>query len=109
MVSDDQYEIFWYDIKLPELLEENDSARKKNNELYNVNQFTKDGWKLVSVTPLIMKKNEKEIQIHRLYFQRGGEVFVKKLVKKIIIIYRKKIKKIKDKKPIIQLLIKKIL
>ena len=29
MVGDDQYEIFWYDIKLPELLEENDSARKK--------------------------------------------------------------------------------
>ena len=82
MVGDDQYEIFWYDIKLPELLEENDSARKKNNELYNVNQFTKDGWKLVSVTPLIMKKNEKEIQIHRLYFQRGGQVFAKEVSEK---------------------------
>ena len=82
MVGDDQYEIFWYDIKLPELLEENDSARKKNNELYNVNQFTKDGWKLVSVTPLIMKKNEKEIQIHRLYFQRGSEVFAKEVSEK---------------------------
>ena len=82
MVGDDQYEIFWYDIKLPELLEENDSARKKNNELYKVNQFTKDGWKLISVTPLTIKKNKKDIQIHRLYFQRGGEVFAKEVSEK---------------------------
>ena len=84
MVGDDQYEIFWYDIKLPELLEENDSGRETNNELYKVNQFTKDGWKLISVTPFIMKKNQKEIQIHRLYFQRGGEVFSKEVSERYI-------------------------
>ena len=34
--------------------------------------FTKDGWKLISLIPFSIKKNNKEIQIHRLYFQRGG-------------------------------------
>ena len=29
-----------------------------------------------------MKKNEKEIQIHRLYFQRGGQVFAKEVSEK---------------------------
>ena len=82
MVGHDQYEIFWHDIKLPELFEENDSARKKISELYNVNQFTQDGWKLISVTLFTMKKNEKEIQIHRLYFQRGGQVFAKEVSEK---------------------------
>ena len=109
MVGDDQYEIFWYDIKLPELLEENDSARKKNNELYNVNQFTKDGWKLISVTPFIMKKMTKKFKYIDCIFKEVVKFLLKKLVKNIIIIYRQEIKKIKNKKLIIQILIKKIL
>ena len=69
MFSDDQYETFWYDLKLPDLVEENDSSKDKISELYNVNQITKDGWKLISIIPFSIKKNNKEIQIHRLYFQ----------------------------------------
>ena len=79
MVSDDQYEIFWYDLKLPELVEENDSSKDKIGELCNVNQITKDGWKLISIIPFSIKKNNKDIQIHRLYFQRGGKVFAKEV------------------------------
>ena len=77
MFSDDQYETFWYDLKLPDLVEENDSSKDKISELYNVNQITKDGWKLISIIPFSIKKNNKEIQIHRLYFQRGGKAFAK--------------------------------
>ena len=29
MFSDDQYETFWYDLKLPDLVEENDSSKDK--------------------------------------------------------------------------------
>ena len=79
MFSDDQYETFWYDLKLPDLVEENDSSKDKIGELYNVNQITKDGWKLISIIPFSIKKNNKEIQIHRLYFQRGGEAFAKEV------------------------------
>ena len=48
MVSDDQYETFGADLKLPDLVEENDSSKDKIGELYNVNQITKVGWKLIS-------------------------------------------------------------
>ena len=82
MFSDDQYETFWYDLKLPDLVEENDSSKDKTGELYNVNQITKDGWKLISIIPFSIKKNNKEIQIHRLYFQRGGKAFAKEVGEK---------------------------
>ena len=82
MFSDDQYETFWYDLKLPDLVEDNDSSKNKIVELYNVNQITKDGWKLISIIPFSIKKNNKEIQIHRLYFQRVGRNFTKKISEK---------------------------
>ena len=82
MFSDDQYETFWYDLKLPDLVEENDSSKDKISELYNVNQITKDGWKLISIIPFSIKKNNKEIQIHRLYFQRVGRNFTKEISEK---------------------------
>ena len=56
MFSDDQYETFWYDLKLPDLVEENDSSKDKIGELYNVNQITKNGWKLISIIPFSIKK-----------------------------------------------------
>jgi hypothetical protein len=82
MFSDDQYETFWYDLKLPDLVEENDSSKDKIGELYNVNQITKNGWKLISIIPFSIKKNNKEIQIHRLYFQRVGRNFTKEISEK---------------------------
>ena len=56
--------------------------KDKIGELYNVNQITKNGWKLISIIPFSIKKNNKEIQIHRLYFQRvGRKLLLKKIVK----------------------------
>ena len=43
MTSDDQYETFWYDLKLPDLAEENETSKDKIGELNNINNFTKDG------------------------------------------------------------------
>ena len=100
MVSDDQYETFWYDLKLPDLVEENDTSKDKIGELNNINQFTKDGWKLISIIPFSIKKNNKEIQIHRLYFQRGGKVLLKKISEKYNHYLQKENKKITKKKPI---------
>ena len=48
----------------------------------NIQNFTKDGWKLISVIPFTVKKNEKEIQLHRLYFQREGQVFANEITER---------------------------
>ena len=82
MSSDGQYEIFWHDIKMPEALEEVDVAREEISDLSNIHNFTKDGWKLISVIPFTVKKNEKEIQLHRLYFQREGQVFANEITER---------------------------
>jgi len=65
MTSDDQYETFWYDLKLPDLAEENDTSKDKIGELNNINNFTKDGWKLISIIPFSIKKNNKEKKIKK--------------------------------------------
>ena len=82
MSSDGQYEIFWLDIKMPEALEEVDVAREEISDQAIIHNFTKDGWKLISVIPFTMKKNEKEIQLHRLYFQREGQVFASEITER---------------------------
>ena len=86
MVSDDQYETFWYDLKLPDLVEENDSSKDKIRELYNVNQITKDGWKLISIIPFSIKKIIKKFRYIDYIFKEMVKLLLKKLVKNIIII-----------------------
>ena len=99
MTSDDQYETFWYDLKLPDLAEENETSKDKIGELNNINNFTKDGWKLISIIPFSIKKNNKEIQIHRLYFQRGCEAFAKEVSEKYNHYLQKENKENKKEEP----------
>ena len=85
MTSDDQYETFWYDLKLPDLAEENDTSKDKIGELNNINNFTKDGWKLISIIPFQSKKIIKKFIYIDYIFKELVEISLKRLVKNFII------------------------